>query len=113
MNKHSPGPWSFEAKPISEDNPTMFGTVTSADGKDVVYVTLTNGDVKANTRLIAAAPQMADALQAMMRGSEYRTTTLGDITLTGWATIRMPDENALNLARAALVAAGLALEGGE
>lgn len=57
-------------------------------------------EARANARLTAAAPQMAEALRLMMEGSE-RGERSGK-----WASIRIPSEAALNAADAALTAAG-------
>ena len=55
MNTHTPGPW------IKERN-----LITDQDGQDIATVTYRqSGYVQANTRLIAAAPDLIEALKAL------------------------------------------------
>jgi hypothetical protein len=52
--------------------------------------------------LLAERDALREALLGLMVGCEYKTTVIDDIPLTGWHTRRMPDEEALDRARAAL-----------
>lgn len=102
MSKHTPTPWM--ARP---------GTTTGAEvvakkprGGDYVVARCGGKDREANAAFIVCAVNaheaLVDALRLMMTGSEHKTMTVGGITITGWSTIRMPDEAALDAARAAL-----------
>lgn len=53
-------------------------------------------------RLRREAARLREALHGLMVGCEYRTCTLDGIAFTGWQTKRMPDDKALDRARAAL-----------
>jgi len=55
MSKHTPGPWSFDGPP---DNIIVW----SGPDDRVCFMT-SDGAAKANARLIAAAPEMLDALR--------------------------------------------------
>lgn len=71
---HTPGPWQAYIGPVNMNgglNPFFRGTVAvlkhSGEDDDVVVITDTNRpahDYEANARLIAAAPEMLEALQA-------------------------------------------------
>ena len=60
MSKHTPGPWIF-------DNEIGFiRTDTPPYGEwDVAKVNIVRAEAKANARLIAAAPELLDALKLM------------------------------------------------
>jgi hypothetical protein len=60
MSKHTPGPWTF-------DNGIEFiCTDTSPYGEwAVAKVNIVRAEAKANARLIAAAPELLDALKLM------------------------------------------------
>jgi len=53
--KHTPGPWTNSG-----------GTIESADGWHVASVHGNGGDQLANARLIAAAPEMLELLEAAL-----------------------------------------------
>lgn len=109
--KHTPGPWAWNGENtlVGQD----YTTVLEAGDNGASYGMHTaliehhwdKAVAEANRRLIAAAPCILAALEAMLVGSKYRETTIGGRALTGWATIRMPNEDALNLARAAIAKA--------
>ena len=86
MSKHTPGPWYIDNQ----------GHIRAADGKGVataVYGMRRLDCIEANSKLIAAAPDMADALQ-------WATKFLGD----NFSDSDMPE---LAKLRAALAKAGL------
>ena len=56
MNKHTPGPWTATADPYSD-------VVVDASGREIVVVMDPNGE--ANARLIAAAPDLLEALESV------------------------------------------------
>lgn len=69
--KHTPGPWvaDYDIYPVmvcsqSQRRPT-YDEIGNVDGEAIEFVANT-GDNKANARLIAAAPELLEALQAML-----------------------------------------------
>ena len=62
--KHTPGPWSRNIKPAHK-----YVTVWSGRNTHVAYVAtgapLSNDEIEANIRLIAAAPELLEALKAL------------------------------------------------
>lgn len=60
MSKHTPGPWVVDELKVV--NGRLWAAVTTPKG-DLVYLTLIPTDVEANARLIAAAPEMLEALR--------------------------------------------------
>ena len=72
MSKHTPGPWAFDGR----DTITRSGGRTS-DQADICYMNTEGGNessdwfadpevVQADARLIAAAPELLEALQNLM-----------------------------------------------
>jgi hypothetical protein len=61
FSKHTPGPWTHDFKLSNGFIP--FGTVDSDRGA-ICFVTLQSEEVQANTRLIAAAPELLEALKS-------------------------------------------------
>lgn len=70
MSKHTPGPWHRNVKPA-----TKYNTVWSGRNKHVARVVVEGLDpeeVEANIRLIAAAPDLLEALQTLLvDGRDY------------------------------------------
>jgi len=61
---HTAGPWeAVIVEMITDGKP--FGHVYGADGEAIVYVTLREPEVAANTNLIAAAPELLEALEEL------------------------------------------------
>ena len=69
-NKHTPGPWAA----------TKNGNITSADRK-VLIATLSgiNDEDESNARLIAAAPDLLEALQACLLRDDIASDELGGV----------------------------------
>jgi hypothetical protein len=67
FTKHTPGPWIPEYKLSNGTIP--FGTVDSDFGA-ICFVTLQGEQVQANTRLLAAAPDLLQALEQMRACAE-------------------------------------------
>lgn len=67
--KHTPGPWAFDATRTAIVAPAA--RTPYDDGEAVVVVTLrgamSGADTKADTRLIAAAPDLLAALETIAR----------------------------------------------
>ena len=60
--KHTPGPWQYE---ITDETPNRLDIIIQASvgGKDIGWnYTIPDGEGEANARLIAAAPEMLEAL---------------------------------------------------
>ena len=62
--KHTPGPWSYCVEPM--ENGAPFGTVMGSNGESIVYMTLDPDHILANARLIASAPELLEACEAMI-----------------------------------------------
>lgn len=105
--KHTPGPWRIDPGFCCDVQTADAALEIASTSEDTLHAGRKppSDEQRANARLIAAAPCMLAALEAMLVGSKYRETTIGGRALTGWATIRMPNEDALNLARAAIAKA--------
>ena len=68
--KHTPGPWHGEGTQISNENQFVF-----ADGEVVAEVRFrSRGSVRSKARLIAAAPELLDALQYVMSATGEQLT---------------------------------------
>lgn len=65
LDRHTPGPWRAE----EFDCTTGFWAVT-CDGGDIVYATLQSAHVAANARLIAAAPELLEAVRQFTAAAE-------------------------------------------
>ncbi len=76
-SKHTPGPWALDT---SDNYVSKFRIYSELDGANVLWVdpdeeTINNGD--ANTRLIAAAPELLEALKVLaynqnLTASDYK-----------------------------------------
>jgi hypothetical protein len=69
---HTPGPWKrYEGYGVDFRRPVITDAIPDRDGKCVAncicYVATTNGDWDANAKLIAAAPDLLEALIYMRR----------------------------------------------
>jgi hypothetical protein len=65
MNKHTPGPWQY----VFEGGTTAF--ITEVDGSTIICIRTTENttahkNLAANVRLIAAAPELLEALEALL-----------------------------------------------
>lgn len=92
---HTPGPWHRNIPPAAK-----YATIFAGRNTHVCVLTHTNKDVEGNADLIAAAPDMAEALQAALRhipneAMEYSEGDHGDRVYIA------------DLVRAALAKAGL------
>lgn len=93
MNKHTPGPWTFDAEKVSGPHLTQTYLFAHGDVIGRIYADSTRDNSQANARLIAAAPLMAEAL----------------LVARAWLRDNCPpeDESALAAVSAALKAAGI------
>lgn len=113
MSKHTPGPWSTgdfnpaEAMHFGANMPVHVGTFDSVDRGNALAVVYLGGpgatsvsreNIIANARLIAAAPELVEALGALLYTYE------GDDLGVDAANAR---ESAIQAARAALAKAGV------
>ena len=80
MNKHTPGPWKVSKPRKSYMNGEMMFRI---DGADVVKDYEDWGFTEESARLIAAAPDLLEALQAM--ATEFDS---GDVNDGEWAAIQ-------------------------
>ncbi len=74
MIKHTPGPWKHNRGPVSE-------SIYAPDGNGHLVAILYHGDADnqaANARLIAAAPDLLEALEELLQHKPaFRTMPLG------------------------------------
>ena len=75
MNKHTPGPWSIDAEP--GQGVFVYGDASPLDTDDICEVKWRASDetTLANARLIAAAPELLEALEELC-------STLGECGMT-------------------------------
>ena len=71
---HTPGPWKiFDGWGASRDRPVVVDSIPDIDGKCVAncicHVASSNDNAEANARLIAAAPDLLEALECMVIGA--------------------------------------------
>lgn len=79
MSKHSPGPWAWDDS----------GLGLLRDGDDAIVLrAIQGGDGSPDARLIAAAPELLEALKAMVRDACYETTGRKASTQAARALIR-------------------------
>lgn len=88
MNKHTPGPWTSTGQWIEATNQAGTGVLAT-----VHAIHVTDQEADANAKIIAAAPDMAEALRLMIGEAELHPS---------WAKLWCLSE-----ARAALAKAGL------
>lgn len=78
--KHTPGPWKVYA-PEMPGTKATYG-IDGPQGQAVVYFGITHKDginLLADARLIAAAPELLDALQVMLDAAQHDITQECDI----------------------------------
>ena len=90
MSKHTPGPWQY----AFEGGTTAF--ITEADGSTIICIRTTENttahkNLAANARLIAAAPDLLDALKLMVeqftKGSGHSTLKDSEARIKAHAAI--------------------------
>jgi hypothetical protein len=97
---HTSGPWR-QFKPLDDDDD--YREIAGGNGFTPNGFSVTGFVSEDDARLLAAAPDLLEACRAMMKGSEYKSITIeGETLAPHWASIKMPGENALNKARAAI-----------
>jgi hypothetical protein len=69
---HTPGPWKiFEGCGADKRRPVIVDSIPDVDGKFVgnciCFAASTNPDIEANANLIAAAPEMLEALKMVLQ----------------------------------------------
>lgn len=87
MTKHTPGPWGGEQRhPEWPDVTVAYVTAASPNGYNIEVAALFGGsdpnerlEVEANARLMAAAPELLEALKYALPMVEKWTHTQGDI----------------------------------
>lgn len=62
MSEHTPAPWKYY--PPTSENPSKVN-VSACDGQVDIYNAPLTTETKANARLIAAAPELLDALKSL------------------------------------------------
>lgn len=72
MIKHTPGPWHYGDEHVNrrEFNCFSIGNGACSVAQVAVYPAISRDEAKANARLIAAAPDLLEACQTMLRLAE-------------------------------------------
>ena len=80
-SRHTKGPWSFTDEMVSGPNGEIIADPYCMQTKDTEP-----GEMEANARLIAAAPEMREALEKVVRDYEdqYCDDTLTDIAFDAY-----------------------------
>lgn len=106
ITKHTPGPWTANFEHHARENDAQFMV---CEGGDIPIAVLSAdgfigiGERKANTRLIAAAPELLAALTRLASAAFARDTTMGDQCALFAAQAELRD--ATKVARAAIAKA--------
>ena len=66
MSKHTPGPWFNGQDGFNLGSGVVYARHTNGNPKDVATIRGWGGEQQANSRLIAAAPDLLEALEAMV-----------------------------------------------
>lgn len=111
----TPGPWVakkgagwFVTRPDAEkrrEAAIMVGMHAASSLVGTPTYPEDDAEAEANAHLIAAAPEMAETLEALLNGCEWKEAhTFSDGTTIpgGWSTKRMPSDKILTQARALL-----------
>lgn len=74
MTQHTPGPWKiFDGYGADRRRPIIVDCIPDVDGKcianSICYMSSTNENITANAQLIAAAPELLEALQAIVQAA--------------------------------------------
>lgn len=69
---HTPGPWKWDCGIIPPDGPGRYADIYT-DGGDLIIASFNNEipEGSANARLIAAAPELLEALRGMLRATDF------------------------------------------
>lgn len=105
-HQHTPGPWDWtKATNLSEYDGEELGRYLGIHAEDPgrggSWVAVIEGDVfdaeeqEANARLIAAAPELLEALRDMLSGWRYIRETHGDLYGVGWDRAQGKAEGAI------------------
>lgn len=70
MSKHTPGPWLYGQDGFSLGNGVVYSRHANGNPKDICTVRGWGADQQANVRLIAAAPDLLEALEEMVNNEE-------------------------------------------
>ena len=73
--KHTPGPWRYEGAEVWATAPMRFNLTTAGTPMIATLCKHEDADggfpVEANARLIAAAPELLEALEEMVKAGEF------------------------------------------
>ncbi|KRG61578.1 hypothetical protein [Stenotrophomonas maltophilia] len=92
MSKHTPGPWVVTPHPMT--NVDVFGVGVIMDDKEMQYAlshTMCYQNAEANARLIAAAPDLLEALSNFPSDADYSSSDeYWKATVHWWLTAAEP-----------------------
>ena len=83
MKGHTPGPWHVTKSPAPREIRADSGPFIAS----VYDVAVTYGERNANARLLAAAPELLDALKLLMKAYESVLPGLANIAVQDYALI--------------------------
>lgn len=77
--EHTPGPWYFN--PRNDPRQPQIASETTGHSIAVVYDHTTDDEKRANARLIAAAPDLLEAAEALLEaiGDDFRVVDMAEV----------------------------------
>lgn len=100
MNKHTPGPWRIDGQDlfqgIGHDRALMHAVIRSEGEQWTSLVEIEDGEGFANARLIASAPELLEALEALLESAICANAS------QNWATGLNDEPASFDQARAAI-----------
>jgi hypothetical protein len=104
MSKHTPGPWTYSDEYIDEQSGEYSEPIVWAGEKHVAIVRVGIESSEGNARLIAAAPDLLEALKRIMAGFDdgVWVRSIKEDGDSGWAMRLIPHVQALGAAWSAI-----------
>lgn len=90
--KHTPAPWKW-GKPLDALNPSSPWPMLQSDDPDAGWIAMTADPDGPDARLIAAAPDLLDALMHVVALLHATHNALGEFVQTGDHVMRNPLDN--------------------
>ena len=102
MNKHTPGPWHWDSDAVKGDTLMRVRYRVTTIGKTVTQCYYSSADPQSewDARLIAAAPDLLNALNSLLRHAERVNDVMAEEV-----GVRFVDTGPLDMARAAIARA--------
>ncbi|MBO6278758.1 MAG: hypothetical protein J6N20_15280 [Pseudomonas sp.] len=71
MSKHTPGPWFNGQDGFNLGSGVVYARHSNGNPKDVATIRGWGGEQQANSRLISSAPDLLEALKALLERTEF------------------------------------------